>query len=88
MIIEVSLPALVALLAFVMWQYNRVRARRRLRGIEAGKRCLSCDRAEVLQVGDGVHCQRCGFVGSLKGITAVPVNAGDIDRLLEPTDRA
>jgi|LNFM01.1.fsa_nt_gb hypothetical protein len=71
----------VFVLAFAGWQWRKYDARRRLREIDEGKRCVSCEKTET-EVRDGVvRCLLCNHSERLANIQAVQLSEGEIDAM-------
>lgn len=73
-----------ALVVFGLWQWRKYDARKRLREMDEGKRCVSCEKTET-EVRDGVvRCLLCGHSERLADVQAVQLTAGEIDSMTKP----
>jgi hypothetical protein len=81
---RIPIIMLVVIAVLVGWQVRKIRARRRLREIDEGQRCLACDGTIMQRAGDHVRCQRCGHVASLASLRASVVRDDEISNITAP----
>ncbi len=78
---------LSALIGFAAWQWRKHDARKRLREMDEGKRCVNCEKCET-QVRDGVvQCLLCGHSELLANVRAVQLTEGEIDTMTQRENR-
>lgn len=77
----------IVITSAILTAMKRAAARKLLAEIDAGKRCVACEGADVAVTGDTVRCQACGHVASLRALGAVQLNAREIDDMTRPDDR-
>jgi Zn ribbon nucleic-acid-binding protein len=69
----------------VIWAWKRADARKRLREIDAGARCVSCEALEMQRLDhDRVRCLVCGHVASVAALGATKLSAAEIDAATRP----
>jgi hypothetical protein len=68
----------------IAWQVRKVRARRRLREIDAGLRCIACDGVQVDRIEGHVRCNRCGHTASLASLGAAVIRDDEISNITSP----
>jgi hypothetical protein len=72
---------LSALIAYAGWQWRKHDARKRLREMDEGTRCVGCEKCET-EVRDGVvRCLLCGHTEVLANVRAVQLSEGELDAM-------
>jgi hypothetical protein len=76
-----------ALILYLAWQRRQSVAKRRLRELDEGRRCIACDRTD-LEVADGrARCLACGHAVILANLQATVISAQEIAAVTKPDDR-
>ena len=71
----------IVIAASITWYVRRVLARKRLRQIDEGQRCIACGATDVTVTGDEIRCLRCGVTASLSALTNTSVTEEEIRNL-------
>jgi len=74
----------MATIGAIVWRVRIASAKRRLREIEQGVRCLSCEKTEMERRGFDVYCLLCGYKTSLATLSSSSVSAEEIIALTKP----
>lgn len=82
--VKLSGALLVAIISFIVWQVRQSKARTRLREIDEGKRCVSCDGTNLARANEHARCLRCGHTVSLASLRAAVVTSSDIANVTKP----
>ncbi|MBL8683856.1 MAG: hypothetical protein JNK05_32085 [Myxococcales bacterium] len=83
-LVKLTVALIGAFASFGFWQWKKADARKRLREMDEGKRCVSCEKTET-EVRDGVvRCALCGHTERLADVRAVQLTAGEIDAMTKP----
>ena len=82
--VKVGVRLIVVVLALSAWQLRKWTARKRLREIDEGKRCVGCEKTET-EVRDGVvHCLLCNHSEVLANVKAVQLSDKELDAMTRP----
>jgi hypothetical protein len=77
-----------AVLMFLAWQWRKHEARKRLREMDEGRRCVACERTETSVVDGVVHCALCNHREVLAYVRAVQLTERELnDMTSRPSDR-
>lgn len=72
--------------SYVLWYMRKAKARTRLREIDEGKRCVSCDGTDLQVFSGNASCRRCGHVVSLASFSAAVVSESELSNITRPDD--
>jgi DNA-directed RNA polymerase subunit RPC12/RpoP len=75
-----------AAISYVVWQRRKAEAQVRLRELDEGKRCISCDGTNLTQEAGVVQCLRCGHKISLEVLRSATVSASEIADVTKPPE--
>jgi ABC-type uncharacterized transport system permease subunit len=82
-----KLLALVAAVAwFGLWYARKTRGRERMREIDEGRRCVSCNGTNVDAHRGIARCLRCGHTVSLAGFRNAQVSDRELADVTKPDD--
>ena len=84
MSLKLSMGLLVLVASFVLWQKRQAEARRVLREVDEGRRCIACSRANVERSGNVVRCLSCGYQASLVALQNAKVSEKEIAEITRP----
>lgn len=77
----------VALISFAAWQWRKYEARKRLREMDEGKRCVNCEKTETKVENGVVTCLLCNHSEVLANVQAVQLTAAEIDAMTQREHR-
>jgi ribosomal protein L37AE/L43A len=70
------------------WYARQASAKRRLREIDAGTRCIACDRTDLTRTDGFARCNACGHKVALASLQAVVLSSAEIAQMTKPDDRS
>jgi hypothetical protein len=72
---------IIALFSFAAWQWRKYEARKRLREMDEGKRCINCEKTETRVEHGIVTCLFCHHSEVLANMQMVQLTAEEIDAM-------
>jgi ribosomal protein L37AE/L43A len=85
-----ALKLLIGLLAasamHIVWWFRRRSAANRLRQMDRGELCISCEQPGVQRTGNRATCPSCGYATDLTGWQQAKVSSEEIAGLTKPPD--
>jgi hypothetical protein len=88
MLIKLTGGLLGALILYIAWQRKQHVAKKRLRDIDEGRRCIACDRTSLEVANGHARCLACGHVVLLASLQAAVISESEIAAVTKPDDRS
>ena len=85
--VRLTILLFIVAAAYGTWFYKRIVAKKRLREIDEGKRCVACDAVQMSVEGRMARCLRCGHVADIAAYQAAFVGSDEIANITRPDDR-